>query len=172
VLDLRPITPGDAAAVHELLGDPAVATWLRRAGDEGPFTLADCETMVARAVAHWAAHGFGRSLAWERDRCIGWSLVQHTIAAGRGEVEIGWTVARDRWGQGIATELGRRALHEASALQLRRVVAFTRSDNAASRRVMEKLGLVHTGEFEHAGWPHVLYRVPEREYKPDFLTRG
>ena len=66
MLDLRPITAGDAAAVHELLGDPAVATWLRRAGEDGPFTLAECETMVARAVAHWAAHGFGRSLAWER----------------------------------------------------------------------------------------------------------
>ena len=144
MLDLRPITPGDAAALHELLGDPAVATWLRRAGDDGPFTLADCETMVARAVAHWAAHGFGRSLAWERDRCIGWSLVQHTIAAGRGEVEIGWTVARDHWGQGVATELGRRALRRgigAAAASRRRVHAL---DNAASRRVMEKLGLVYT----------------------------
>jgi ribosomal-protein-alanine N-acetyltransferase len=172
VLDLRPITPSDAAALHELLGDPAVATWLRRAGEDGPFTLAECETMVARAVAHWAAHGFGRSLAWEGDRCIGWSLIQHTIAAGRGEVEIGWTVAQDRWGQGVATELGRHALDEAAARQLRRVVAFTRSDNAASRRVMEKLDLVYTLEFEHAGWPHVLYRVPEPAPKPDFLTRG
>ncbi|MFZ0387463.1 MAG: GNAT family N-acetyltransferase [Solirubrobacteraceae bacterium] len=172
MLDLRPITPDDAAAVHDLLGDPAVATWLRRAGDEGPFTLADCETMVARAVAHWTAHGFGRSLAWENGRCIGWSLVQHTIAAGRGEVEVGWTVARDHWGQGVATELGRRALSEASDLQLRRVVAFTRRDNAASRRVMEKLGLEYAHEFEHAGWPHVLYRAPPPQPKPDFLTRG
>ena len=172
MLDLRPITAGDAAAVRELLADPAVATWLRRAGDDGPFTLADCETIVARGVAHWAAHGFGRSLAWERDRCIGWSLIQHTIADGRGEVEIGWTVARDHWGQGVGTELGRCALDEAAARQLRRVVAFTRRDNAASRRVMEKLGLIHTGEFEHAGWPHVLYRAPDRQPKPDFLTRG
>jgi ribosomal-protein-alanine N-acetyltransferase len=172
VLDLRPITPGDAAAVLKLLADPAVATWLRRAGDDGPFTLANCETMVERAVAHWAAHGFGRSLAWERDRCIGWSLVQHTIADGRGEVEIGWTVARDHWGQGVATELGRHAIDEASARQLRRVVAFTRSDNGASRRVMEKLGLEYSHQFEHAGWPHVLYRVPPPARKPDFLTRG
>jgi RimJ/RimL family protein N-acetyltransferase len=172
VLDLRPITAGDAAAVRELLADPAVATWLRRAGDDGPFTLADCETIVARGVAHWAAHGFGRSLAWERDRCIGWSLIQHTIADGRGEVEIGWTVARDHWGQGVGTELGRCALDEAAARQLRRVVAFTRRDNAASRRVMEKLGLVYAHEFEHAGWPHVLYRAPDRQPKPDFLTRG
>jgi RimJ/RimL family protein N-acetyltransferase len=135
VFDLRPITPGDAAALHKLLGDPAVATWLRRAGEDGPFTLAECETIVTRAVAHWAAHGFGRSLAWERDRCIGWSLVQHTIAAGRGEVEIGWTVAQDRWGQGIATELGRHALDAAAERQLRRVVAFTRSDNEARPRL-------------------------------------
>jgi hypothetical protein len=37
---------------------------------------------------------------------------------------------------------------------------------------MEKLGLVYAHEFEHAGWPHVLYRAPDRQPKPDFLTRG
>jgi RimJ/RimL family protein N-acetyltransferase len=72
----------------------------------------------------------------------------------------------------VATELGRRAMHEAAARQIRRVVAFTRRDNAASRRVMEKLGLVYAREFEHAGWPHVLYRVPEPEPRRDFVTRG
>jgi [ribosomal protein S5]-alanine N-acetyltransferase len=172
VFALRPIADGDAPALHALLADPAVATWLRRAGDEGPFTLAECDALVARGVAHWAAHGFGRSLAFEQDRCIGWSLLGHTIATGRGEVEIGWTVARDRWGQGIGTQLGADALARAHALGLRRVVAFTRHDNAASRQVMEKLGLHHERDFAYAGWPHVLYREPGPVRRPDFVTRG
>jgi [ribosomal protein S5]-alanine N-acetyltransferase len=172
MFELRPIAAGDATAIHELLADPAVATWLRPVGNDGPFTLAECEALVVRSVAHWEAHGFGRSLAWEQDRCIGWGLAQHTIATGRGEVEVGWTVARDHWGQGIATELGRHALQQTLALRLRNVIAFTRQDNAGSRRVMEKLGLVYDREFEYVGWPHVLYRAPPPERKPDFVMRG
>jgi ribosomal-protein-alanine N-acetyltransferase len=134
-----------------------VAAWLRPAGQTGPFTLAECETMVARKVAHWTAHGFGMSFAWEGDACVGLSIIQHSVVNGRGEVEIGWTVARERWGQGIATYLGRDALAVASSLGLRRIVAFTRTDNAASRRVMDKLGLRYECDFEHAGLAHVLY---------------
>jgi [ribosomal protein S5]-alanine N-acetyltransferase len=170
--ELRPITAGDAPALYELLADPAVATWHRHAGQDGPFTLRECEAQVARGVAHWDAHGFGRMLAFEEERCIGWSLLHHTAATGRGEIEIGWTVARDRWGQGIATELGADAVSRARARGLRRLVAFTRHDNLASRRVMEKLGFDHERDFEYAGWPHVLYREPGPARRPDFVTRG
>jgi RimJ/RimL family protein N-acetyltransferase len=131
--------------------------WLRPAGLPGPFTLAECEAVVAKKVAHWTAHGFGMSFAWEGDTCVGLSIIQHSVVNGRGEVEIGWTVARECWGQGIATHLGREALAVASSLRLRRIVAFTRADNAASRRVMEKLGLRCERAFEHAGFGHVLY---------------
>lgn len=156
---LRPITAGDAAAVHELLGDPEVAAWLRPAGRHGPFTLEECAALAGRSAAHWAAHGFGRTLAFDGERCIGWSLLGYTIVAGRPEVEIGWSVARDRWGGGLGTELGADALGRARSLGLARVVAFTRSDNIRSRQVMEKLGLEHEREFEHAGLPHLLFRA-------------
>ena len=88
---------------------------------------------------------------------MGWSLLQHCIVAGAGEIEIGWTVARERWGEGIATRLGQHALAGAVALGLERTVAYTRIDNAASRRVMEKLGLGYEQEFDYRGMPHVLY---------------
>jgi RimJ/RimL family protein N-acetyltransferase len=172
MLDLRPVEPSDGAAIHQLLGDPEVAVWLRPAGADGPFSPAECDTIAARGAAHWDAHGFGRSLAFDGDRCIGWSLLGLTIATGRAEVEIGWTVARERWGLGLATELGADALRRARALGIRRTVAFTRHDNAASQRVMEKLGLGHERDFEHAGWRHVLYREPAPERRPDFVTRG
>ncbi len=46
------------------------------------------------------------------------------------------------------------------------VVAFTRVDNIASRRVMDKLGLTHERDFEHAGYPHVLYRTIRERVSP------
>jgi RimJ/RimL family protein N-acetyltransferase len=158
-LDLRPVTAADAPSLQGLLGDLRVAQWLRPAGRTGPFTLPECERIVARHVAHWVATGFGTLLAWQDGRCIGWSVVQHTVLAGRSEVEIGWSVAPDLWGQGVATELGQRALASARSVGLERVVAYTRTDNLASQRVMEKLGLQYERDFEHAGLRHVLYSI-------------
>jgi RimJ/RimL family protein N-acetyltransferase len=39
------------------------------------------------------------------------------------------------------------------------VIAFALPDNAASLRVMEKIGMRRSGPIEHAGLAHVLYRV-------------
>jgi RimJ/RimL family protein N-acetyltransferase len=172
MFELRPTRAGDGPAIHTLLRDPEVARWLRPAGRDGPFSAQEADALAARSAAHWEAHGFGRSLAWAGDRCLGWSLLGHTVATGRSELEIGWTVARDHWGRGIATELGADALQRARTLGLGRLVAFTRHDNAASQRVMEKLGLVHERDFHYAGWPHVLFREPRPERRPDFVTRG
>ena len=80
--------------------------------------------MVARKLAHRAAHGFGWSLGWEGETCIGWSVAQYCIIDGGCEVEIGWTVARSHWRRGIATELGRQAITEVSSLGLDSIVAY------------------------------------------------
>jgi len=83
-------------------------------------------------------------------------------------VEIGWRLAREYWGQGIAYEAAQQALHHAFAeLRLPEVVSFTARVNDRSRRLMERLGLVRDlhGDFMHPRIPeghelcsHVLYR--------------
>jgi RimJ/RimL family protein N-acetyltransferase len=156
-MEIRPLRPTDAPAIHRsLLGDPEVAAWFR---SSGPFTLAECEAMVTRKVAHRDAHSFGWSLGWEGGTCVGWSVAQYCIVDGFSEVEVGWTVARSHWRQGIATRLGQHALTEVTSLGLRSIVAYTREDNVASRGVMTKLGLTYEKSFEFVGEPHVLYRT-------------
>ena len=155
-MEIRTLSVADAPAIHRsLLGDPAIAAWLR---SDGPFTLAECDQMVTRKVAHRTAHGFGWSLGWEGDTCVGWSAAQYCIVDGLTEVEIGWTVARSHWRRGIATRLGHHALTDIAALDLRSVVAYTRVENVASRGVMAKLGMTCEKTFDHHGEPHVLYR--------------
>ena len=61
-------------------------------------------------------------------------------------------------GPGIGTLLGRHALGRASELDLRSIIADARIENAASRRIMEKLGLSYEREFEQRGEPRALYR--------------
>ena len=78
-------------------------------------------------------------------------------------VEIGWRLAAEHWGRGLATEGARAVLARAEG----EVVSFTTVGNLRSRRVMEKLGLTHDprDDFDHPRLPeghplrrHVLYR--------------
>jgi RimJ/RimL family protein N-acetyltransferase len=95
--------------------------------------------------------------------------VPHYDAPFVPALEIGWRLARTAWGRGLASEAARAALDFAFArLQAQEVIAITVPGNEASRRVMQRLGMVHdpAGEFDHpriqAGHPlrrHVLYRV-------------
>jgi ribosomal-protein-alanine N-acetyltransferase len=155
-MEIRPLLAVDASAIQQsLLGDPVVAAWFR---STGPFTLAECDEFVTRKVAHRTAHGFGWSLAWEGDNCVGWAVEQYCIVDGATEVEIGWTVARSHWRRGIATRLGQHALTEISSLGLDSIVAYAREDNVASRGVMDKLEMTFEKSFEFQGEAHVLYR--------------
>ncbi|HTU96095.1 MAG TPA: GNAT family N-acetyltransferase [Solirubrobacteraceae bacterium] len=156
-MEIRPLEPSDGAAVYlALLSDPEITAWF---GPGGERTLEEAEVMAIRKAAHRTVHGFGWSVAWEGGECLGWAVAQHAIIDGFSEVELGWSVARAHWRQGIATALGRHALAEVSGRGLRSVVAYTDEGNVASRGVMAKLGMSYEKTFQDDGERHVLYRL-------------
>ena len=68
-----------------------------------------------------------------------------------GEVEIGWRLREDAWGQGYASEAARAALEWAWAnLDADRVVSFTVPANEASWRLMERLGMTRRPDLDFA----------------------
>jgi [ribosomal protein S5]-alanine N-acetyltransferase len=142
-----------------LLTDPRVTPtmWVR---DEPP-TRTDIESGLRDKLRHWDSYGFGQWLLRDRQTgaMVGRGGPQWTTASGIGEVEIGWVIVPERWGQGLATELARASLEVAfGPLELDEVIAYTLPDNLASRRVMEKTGFVFEREIEFEGLQHVLYR--------------
>lgn len=82
-------------------------------------------------------------------------------------VEVGWRLAADQWGHGYATEAASRAVAFGfEQLHLTEIVSFTTPANYRSRRVMERIGMVHDprDDFDHPDVPerfrrHVLYRI-------------
>ena len=63
------------------------------------------------------------------------------------EIEVGWVVAVDARGRGLATEAAAAVIAYAfDTLGVDEVVAYTSPGNAASLRVMEKLGMTRRGE--------------------------
>jgi ribosomal-protein-alanine N-acetyltransferase len=150
----------DQAAEHlRLLLDPRVSAtlWPRR---ELPSEADVLDGLLAK-VEHWERHGFGMWLLRDREtgEMIGRGGLQYTYTAGLNDVEAGWAVVPERWGQGFATELAQASVEVAfEQLDLLEIVAFALPTNIASRRVMEKAGFVFERDIVHAGLPHVLYR--------------
>ena len=161
-LRLEPLRPEHAALLMPIMLDPRVARWYR-APDAPPTSETDVIAGVERHAAAWASGGFGFGFWLLSDRhtgdVVGRGGLSRTNATGVDEVEVGWAIAPARWRQGLATELARAAIEYASiTLTLDQLIAYTMSDNVASRRVMEKTGFRYERDFQHAGVPHALYR--------------
>jgi len=79
--------------------------------------------------------------------------------------EIGWWLAPRWWGRGLATEAAVLALGDAfKRVGLERVVSIARPANAASIRIMEKIGLELDCEFECDGMRLVRYATDQARY--------
>ena len=166
-LVLRGWREEDRDAFFALNSDPAVMEFLP-AG-----TRADSDAAVDRMIATQAEHGHC-FWAVERKADGGFLGFCGPMPAREplNEVELGWRLAREAWGQGYATEGARASLAWCWAnLDTPTVMAITVPANVRSRRVMEKIGLRHVegGDFDHPALPegdplrrHVLYRA----YRP------
>ncbi|MGY5804674.1 GNAT family N-acetyltransferase [Rhizobium sp. LEGMi12c] len=62
--------------------------------------------------------------------------------SGRGEFELGYSIRKDAWGHGYATEIaGALARWFFTHDLARHFIAFTHPENAASQRVLRKIGM-------------------------------
>jgi RimJ/RimL family protein N-acetyltransferase len=148
--------PEHRGALTPIVADPRVGATMG-----GVATPEEVAEQLKHAAQAWEREGFGYWMFF--DAATGGPVARGGLSRtefdGRAEVEVGWTVAPDRWGEGLATELGAAALEVASSLGLDDIVAFTLPDNLASRRVMDKLGFTYekTAPYRTYG-DHVLYR--------------
>lgn len=75
------------------------------------------------------------------------------------ETELAFAFARAAWGRGIATEAARAILEWGIANGLQRVVSCALANNGRSQRVLEKVGMLRTGERPTAYGPLVLFEM-------------
>ena len=142
-LVLRRWWPEDLGPYAEMCADPDVMRWI---GNGGVRTREECASAIAAFERAWVDRGFGL-VAMELQasgRFIG--FVGLSVPAFLPEilpsVEIGWRLAADQWGKGLATEGARATLEFGfGRVGLTRVVSIHQVGNGASERIMEKLGM-------------------------------
>jgi ribosomal-protein-alanine N-acetyltransferase len=137
------------------------------------LTRQESDDFIIRTEAHFDIHGFGLfATELKADHTFVGFIGLH-VATFQAHftpcVEIGWRIAEEYWGRGIATEGSREVIRFAfDRLRLDSLVSFTSPENVASRKVMEKLGMTHNPaeDFDHPRLPEghrlrrqVLYRL-------------
>lgn len=135
--------------------------------------------LADRIETHFSKHGFGLYAAELRSESRFIGYVGFNIptfqAAFTPCVEIGWRLAAEYWGQGLATEAAREIVRYGfTELGLDELVSFTVPSNVRSIRVMEKVGMSRdpNGDFDHPQLPaghrlrrHVLYRLSRSAHR-------
>lgn len=147
-LYIRPFRREDADELHEIFGDSRVME--RIPGGPSP-TLQETKGRLAKIIKHQEKNGFSlwALIDQEKGNLIGnCGLI---LVEGRGpDVELSYDIAYEFWGRGFATEAARECLRFGfENLKLDRIIALTYFDHIASRRVMEKIGMVYekTGHY-------------------------
>ncbi|MGH9746102.1 MAG: GNAT family N-acetyltransferase [Candidatus Acidiferrales bacterium] len=172
-LILREWTAADREAFARINADRRVMEFLGE-----PLAREQSDQLADRIEAHYRKHGFSLCAAElaETREFIGFIgiAVPPFEAAFTPCVEIGWRLAAEHWGKGLATEGAREILRYAfEELKLADLVSMTAAGNERSRRVMEKIGMRRdpVDDFDHphvpeghALRPHVLYRLSRTQW--------
>ena len=157
---LRAPQDSDLDAWTAMLTDPEVARYLGP-----PFaSRADVAAHIRTVRERHGADGFGLLAVLRKDdgAVIGrsgflvwdsgtWATSTARDAGEHAEVEIGWTLARDAWGFGYATEAGEACRdHGFARLGLSRIAAVIQHGNDRSIAVARRLGMRHERDIRTA----------------------
>ncbi|MBL0406991.1 GNAT family N-acetyltransferase [Microvirga aerilata] len=146
----------DLPLLLELHGDPEVQRFLE--AGEPVWDGAVLKGKFDRFRADYAEHGWTKfKLLDAQGRFLG------RAGFGRfdetGGLELGYSLMRPFWGQGYATEAASALLGWIyGAAPVEYVIGFAVADHAASRRVLEKIGMRFTDIRDLSGVPNAFYR--------------
>ena len=156
----RDWTDGDAQAAFDIYGRDEVMRWLgvqpRRAVPSLTHMRERLDLMIQRArdEPEYGLWAVSLRTGPAAGAVVGAVLLSR-LPGDDGDVEIGWHLNPDYWGNGYATEAGRGVVGLAFGLQragpvagrppLDRVIALVDPGNVRSQAVCRRLGMTHLG---------------------------
>ena len=136
-LSLRPARPDDLEGLHAVLSDPRATLWWSTPPHQTiEQTAAWLDAMMANGPDH-------PDFVVELDGRVVGKAGFHVLP------DVGYILHPDVWGRGLATEAVAAAIdHVFATTDLETLTADVDPDNAASIRLLERLGFVRTGSAE------------------------
>jgi RimJ/RimL family protein N-acetyltransferase len=168
---LRPFTHGDLEGLYAMHSDVEVSRYLYNP----PRTLDETRDLLSRKIAGTAVEVEGDWLSAavvERanGECVG-DLALHYVSELHHTAEVGFVFHPRHQRQGFATEAAAAFVGWAFAAGFHRVIGRTEARNAASARVLEKLGMRPEAHFVENEWvkgewqSELVYAILEREWR-------
>jgi ribosomal-protein-alanine N-acetyltransferase len=162
-LRLRPFAADDLDELDRLFSDREVMRYI----GNGWFSREETAKLLDGMIGHWSRLGLGMWAMHDKKsgRFVGRCGIKPL--ADLPEIELGYTLHREFWGRGLATEASVAALrHGFETAKLSRIVAIARTENGASRRVMEKVGMTYERTGPSPYGPHEVawYGLSRADY--------
>ena len=160
-LTLRPLQPSDAEVLHRIYQSEGV---LRYFPNPSPPPLERVQRFVAGQQVHWEKYRYGNwgILPDGEVEIIGWTGLQ--FLPELNESEVGFLLDRPFWGKGYATEAALASLRFGfEHFDFDHIIALAHPENLASRRVIEKCGMIYVENLSLWGMElmrHILKRNP------------
>jgi len=129
----------------------------------GPLPVDVIGSILRRTLAMWDEYGYGPWAALDKQtgRWVG-RIGLNLLAdwPGPDKWEVGYELAPEYWGRGLATEGAREAIRFGwQHTPLTRIISATAAGHHASRRVMEKCGLAFQAEMTFRGAQIAWYAI-------------
>lgn len=158
-LVLRGLQEGDFEPYAKFSADPEVMRYLGVGPLMGkPMNRIDAWRSLAMMLGHWQLRGYGMWAVVEKASGLFVGRVGLHNPEGWPGPEVGWTLGREYWGRGYASEAGRAAMQYAfDTLDLPHILSVIHPDNHNSIRVAERLGMQFERTWDLAGVSVSLY---------------
>jgi RimJ/RimL family protein N-acetyltransferase len=148
-LILRQLTLDDAEFIHALTNDP---DWIRYIGDRGIHTNDDARAYITKGpVASYAEFGYGLYAVERKGDPAPVGICGLISRPWLDAADIGFAFLPGFRGLGYAHEAATATVDQAKALGMTRLVAIVSEDNAASVRLVGKLGMSFERKIAYPG---------------------
>ncbi len=150
-LILRPYVMADAPDLQRIASDPKVLEYL----PDDPLSLEEVEGIITWSIGCHKSNSKEKLhklnlaiLSEETEQLIGWCGLG-PADWDQNQIEIYYTIASEHWGKGLATEAAIALKDYAfEIIELEKLVGIVATDNLASNKVLQKLGMKYEGQLE------------------------
>ena len=159
----RPFVDDDLPLLIEQRSDPDMNRYL------GGMKMQNAEALTKRIQFYISCvekFGFGMCPMFlkDSDEMIGAAGLQPL--EDTGEIEVGYSLVKEYWGRGIGTEAAIGWMNFGFETKgLERIVAVAAVENTASRRIMEKIGMVYEKTEPHYDIDCAFYAISKTDFR-------